>query len=210
MSTQDDFPFVDQLQRGLVSSRAPIREGRWGSMSSGWFRVLIAASAAAVLLGGTILLTRESELPRVEGDEVFLADNLEELSAASDVIIHGTVTSVVPGRELEAYQVYEVDVQVAEVVAGSFKGDTIVFEEVPGFPDVTTKEGDNGYFFLHFKNDGSDTYRLVSSQGRILTDSGKVVASNDEMSWMRDLEGLSTQELAQRVASVASVTGTLD
>lgn len=180
--------------------------------------------AAILLLGGCATSTSAprslvsvgptaGDIP-LYGDDRLDARSLKDLVVASDAVIEATVTKVGPGRvvgggDSGALQLTLIVVNVDSVLSGKMQSDT-VFVEDDFTPANQVAPGDTTYMFLHLKDDNTSVqyYRLVSSQGRFIVRDGSVLASNEEDSWIQDLERLSPEEFVDQVnQAIASTSG---
>lgn len=177
--------------------------------SAGSWRRLTASVAVGVLVLGACGRGSQVTSNAAQVDEVYIFSSLAEMPAASDAIVEGNVISVEPGRtiggapgEEPAGQFTLVTLKIDRVLYGSVLGDTIQLEEGFGIPPENSNEGDSGIYFVHLKQEKTDQpyYRFINSQGGFVeSDDGKVIASNDEMSWVKDLESLTFVEFEQEV-----------
>jgi hypothetical protein len=153
----------------------------------------------------------------IEGVEASVFASLDAMKQGTDVIVVGTIAKVGPLRkvQLEAELVEEagepstsafvnVDIAVERMLKGQFKEGVTAFELF--VPDAQMADGllglrpeERTMFFLKEKSDGSNAYRLVSTQG-YLRDFGRVeppVVSEDD--WLKDLARLSFDDLITQV-----------
>lgn len=181
--------------------------------------LVISAVLAAGIAVAVVVRPQADESPRTysAGSEEFVARSLLELLAASDAVIEGTVLEAGPGRTVDltgdgqnVVQMEQATVRVDRILAGSVASDVVLVEEYYGTLQHEWQEGVPGYFFLHEKDEsdvGQTYYRLTSSQGRFDVSSDVIVASNDTMSWVTDLERLQPDEFAALIGAVASEAG---
>lgn len=164
----------------------------------------------------------------IHGDEVERYDSLAALSNATEDVVRGKVTAAEPGREIrdgnpsegyETVQFLELTVQVGDNL-GDAKRAVYGVEFGPHPPSelsgtwVTTLVGDEGIFVLRRKGSANpitgarqvdaelnlDKYRLVSSQGLLLNDSGAVaVPLAVDAGFPSDLDGADFESTANRV-----------
>lgn len=154
------------------------------------------------------------ESPKAQREELFDFTSLEQMLATSDVVIAGTVLDVEPGRvvgsEADPVQLLQLTINVDEILYGDLptgSAQTILVEESAGSLEGAqetvgiygSKAGDNGFYFLGWK-DGTSYYYLVNSEGRFLIESGRVVASNQLDAWALELEQLTPDQLKERIA----------
>jgi hypothetical protein len=150
--------------------------------------------------------------------EPFDFSSLEEMVAASDVVVEGTVVSASMGRIVgseDPIQFLELELAVERVIYGTPPtGDsaTLLIEESTGSTEGSdsggrygSQLGDHGYYFLGWKDELP--YYMLNSEARFLIEDGAVEASSpagyapDE--WALALERLTPEELSVRLEQVA-------
>lgn len=172
-------------------------------------RILLPVGLAlVVLLAYGWTQVRRSKEPDRRGSllsEIFHFESLAQLAATSDLVAEGTVVDVREGRVVgpvdAPLQLMEVTLRVDRIWRGSYSSDEIILED-DGVSAGLSQVGDHGTYFLHLKTDspkGQPYYRLLNSQARFLEVDGRITASNDDSSWVRDLEQLSAQEFKDRL-----------
>lgn len=168
-------------------------------------------AALAVVVSLLLAGCSDEDPRRARVDEVFVATGLGDLARNSDLIIARTAVAVEPGRVVGSEDVQrqftQVTIRVDEVFFGTPPGDKVLLEEWWATPEEGSAKDDTGIYFLHLKREATDVpyYRLVSSQGRFLATGDDIVASNDEMTWVQELEGaLTPEELEAKVKEVVA------
>ena len=153
----------------------------------------------------------------LEGVEASTFASLDAMKQVADVIVVGTIDRVGVSREVElepelakeigeagASTFLRVDIAVDRMMKGEFSNGAAAFELfLPSARDAERLFGlrpsERSMFFLTEKLDGSNAYRLSSTQG-YLRDFGRVeppVVSEDD--WLKDLSKLSFEQLLERV-----------
>jgi hypothetical protein len=166
--------------------------------------VLVVAGFVAAAI--VVSVSREERQRIVAGSEEFVASSLEELATASDAVIEATVVEVGPGRTVDfgegnVLEFERATLRVDRIIRGSVVSDPILVEEYYDVLQWPWKEGGSGIFFLHLKDQPlkEPIYRLTSSQGRFDVDGSRVVASNDALEWVKDLEDLTPAQFETAV-----------
>jgi hypothetical protein len=204
-------------------------EGRF--RSAHWARLarttpVLAAVAVAVAVAA-YFLSRDDDAGRreplaVEATSIYDFATLDELVAASDAIVVGTVVAVDEGRLVGAPAEGAVVSRVASLrvdtaLAGEV-ADVVVIEEEGWLPDGTplivngvapSAAGNEGVWFLDSIDDAElPGYLVINSQGRYLIDpsdpTGPLVGGDRDDPLVRDLERLTLPEL------IAAIDDTTD
>jgi hypothetical protein len=178
---------------------------------------VVAAVAAAVAVGSYFLLRDDDPGRRqplaVEATSIYDFASLDELVAASDAIVVGTVVAVDEGRLVGAPEEGAVISRVASLrVDTALIGDVadvVVIEEEGWLPDGTplivngvapTAVGDEGVWFLDAIDDAElRGYLVINSQGRYLLDptdpTGTLLGGDRNDTLVQTLEQLTLPEL---------------
>ena len=192
---------------------------------AGW---RIAGPAVAILVAGVVALAvnrgTEDEVPPADPAPVAVTSNaprlatLDELVAASDLVVRGTVASTEHGRAFgepggERIESRLVTLGVSEVLAGdpSAEGTLVVEEEgwledgaplvVDGAPP--SARGDDGIWFLVEVGDAdAPVYVVVSAQGRYLVDGDTLRGAAGDDPLIDELTDLSVEELTARIGAL--------
>jgi hypothetical protein len=184
---------------------------------------LVAAVAAAAGVGTSLLVLDEDpaepEPLAVEATSIYDFATLDELVAASDAIVVGTVVAVDEGRLIGDPAAGAVISRVATVrIEAALAGDAddlVIVEEEGWLPDGTplivdgvapTAVGDEGIWFLDDTGDRElPGYLVINSQGRYLIDSsdpaGPLVGGDRDDPLVRDLERLTLAELTAAIGA---------
>jgi len=194
------------------------RSHRWATACLGLGLAAVMLTTAACGSGSK---TRPPE--SMQAVEFFDFSSLEEMVAASDVVVEGTVVSASMGRVVgseDPIQFLELELAVERVIYGAPPtGDsaTLLIEESTGSiegPDsggrYGSQLGDHGYYFLGWK-DGLPYYYMLNSEARFLIRDGAVEVSvpagyaPDE--WALILERLTPEELLAHIEQAADAVG---
>lgn len=189
-----------------MSAKARLGRARKGRLS----RLLVAGVLALGGLGiaAIVVSVDRGERSRtfVAGSEEFVANSLDELSAASDAVVEATVLAVGPGREVDLgegniLEFERATLRVDRILDGDVVGDVVLVEEYYNTLQWPWKEGGSGIFFLHLKDQPlkEPIYRLTSSQGRFDMGESSVEGSNDAEDWVKELENLTPAEFEAAV-----------
>lgn len=151
-------------------------------------------------------------------------DTLDSLAIESDLIVRGTVTSVVRGRVVgegqEATQYRDVSIRVEQVLLArqNTKPTSVVVQEMgwwPGpdgeeqsieDPDLPwSKDGQRGYFFLEADIDAPGKFQFLGPQGRVLiTEKGLASGGEHDLEPVERVNALSNSEFGSQVAAIAT------
>lgn len=184
---------------------------RWLAVSASLLTVLSAGVSCA---GASTDGDSSAEPSEIRGGgEAFRFESLKAMVGASELIAKGVVKDVGPGRVIVPGQDGEppdqlilLTIGVDRVFSGSISSEVVLVEEFP-FPSAP-QVGDTVVYFLsrNLVTTDQTVYYPISSTGRFVEKSDSVIASNDEMQWVKDLAILSPerfeQEIAQAVAQV--------
>jgi hypothetical protein len=120
----------------------------------------------------------------------------QEHGPTCDAVVHGSIVDVRGEEDIGglAFSLYSLEID--EVLKGTLASSSVLLEEDASQP---VSVGQTGFFFLHRKLDRPAYFRLINSQGALLTEGSKVVASNNERTWLQDIELLSPEQLRVRV-----------
>ena len=142
-------------------------------------------------------------------DEIHDFGSLEEMIARAEIIIEATVVAVEPGRVVgppdDPLQFQQVTLQVEDVIFGNLAATTILLEaeEYGGGQNVypLPEVGDHGIYFIHLKRERTSQpyYGLLNSEGMFIADGDRIVASNPEDAWAREIEAMSLEDLKVRI-----------
>lgn len=190
--------------------------------------VAVAAVVAAVMalaflgFGGDRLGAEPESI--AHGEQIYSFEDAATMAVTADLVLRGKVVSIEPGRvvspgEPDGFQYRAVTIRVDEVLR-SADGTTparVVLEEEgyePNLPNFTeydlngegymvegvpwSKVGDQGFYFLTASKD-SDSFHLVSSQGRVLLGDGKLEPSGtSSLSALRSMSAAEVTTLVQQ------------
>ena len=127
-------------------------------------------------------------------EESYYFNDVASMTATADVVVHGTVNEIQPGRTMGEdgglIKVRALSVAVDKVLVSRMplaSGSTITVEEagwdaqgngfmIEGMP--WSEAGQSGYFFLKYLPQFK-TYRAINSQGRALDAGGQLVPSSN-------------------------------
>jgi hypothetical protein len=169
----------------------------------------IAMAVAVGLLG--VACNSGGAGTSVYADEAVHAEGLEDLVAESGAVVEGQVLAVGPGRAVgdaaDSFQLTLVTIGVDAIHAGTYPDPLLLVEE-DGVVEELPAVGDRGVFFVVPKGgDEAPFYRLVSSQGMFIETDEGLRGSNDEADWVKELEGLTLEQLAAQVQAEADSPG---
>jgi hypothetical protein len=178
---------------------------------------VVAAVAIAVGVGAYFLIGGEDadgpDPLEVKATSIYDFATLDELVAASDAVVVGTVVAVDEGRLVGAPAEGAVVSRIASLRVGTALAgevaDVVIIEEEGWLPDGTplivngvdpTAVGDEGVWFLDSIDDSElPAYLVINSQGRYLLDptdpAGPLVGGDRDDPLVRDLERLTLPEL---------------
>lgn len=139
-------------------------------------------------------------------------ESVEAMSAASDVVIRGTIVDVKPGRTLpgEAGGItfVEVTIRVDRVLAGYLSDTTVVLEVDNGtFPTIADDArtwpiaGDATILFLHRKTDRPTRWRPINSQGAYAVRANVLTAADPVDGFASSVAGFGALALEGLIAS---------
>jgi hypothetical protein len=161
---------------------------------------------------------------RVRATSVYDFSSLEEMGAASDLVVEADVVAVERGRlvgEPDEGGVISriVTLAVADVIHGESTASTVIVEEEGWLSDGTpiivddvepSVVGDHGVWFLDALDalDGADSpaYLVINSQGRILERGDRVVGGDQTDPLVRAVQERSFDELLRALDVMASST----
>lgn len=123
-------------------------------------------------------------------EELYHFDDMASMAATADVVVHGTVQAIQPGRMMGEgrgqLQVRALTVAVDEVLVSRKplnSGSTITVEESGGWDSQGagfmiegvpwSEVGQSGYYFLTYLPP-FNAYRVINSQGRVLDAGGRL------------------------------------
>jgi hypothetical protein len=189
------------------------------------WRLVGPVSAVVVALVAGVLLTRPDDGeataapdPVAVSSDAPRLGSLEELVAASDLVVRAEVVATEPGRVFgepggTAVESRLVTLEVGEVLSGTApRDDTVLVEEEGWLDDGTplivdgaapSRTGDDGIWFLVDVGDpDAPVHVVVSAQGRYLVDGDGLVGAAGDDRLIAALARLSVDELAARIAAL--------
>ena len=169
---------------------------------------------------------------RVRATSIYDFSSLEEMSAASDVVVEADVIAVERGRlvgepdeggVISRIVTLAVDRVISGVIGGVISGDpaggvsTVIVEEEGWLPDGTpiivddvepSAVGDHGVWFLDALDDADradlPAYLVINSQGRMLERDDRVEGGDQTDPLVREVQQRSFDELIRALEAAAS------
>jgi hypothetical protein len=175
--------------------------------------VVLGVLGAALLSTGCGRGLPSEPRPGVQGKEVYVFENLDELVAAAPVAVVGRVASTEPGRAVgtgeSKWLANIATVKVEQTLLGDVP--SIIGMEETGTNGVPyLEEGQQVVLFLLPytgklpRDDGIPYFINIGSQGRFLVEQNSITPANDEAGWLNEFKGVSLQTLVAAVETSGS------
>jgi len=183
-----------------------------------------AAILVAVVAGVTLTRPDDDEPPASRAPVAVSSDaprltSLEELVAASDLVVRAEVAATERGRVFgdpnggASVESRLLTLEVTDVLAGAGPADDAVLVEEEGWLEDGTplivdgaapsRTGDDGIWFLVRVGDPDvPVHVVVSAQGRYLVDGDGLASASGDDPLIEALAGLSVDELTARIAAL--------